>query len=202
MTPSEAHSDDFEGTRFGPGGSRTCGGRPFSFAHRGPFGPHGRHGHHGWGFGTFARAKRGDVRAAILAVLAEEPMHGYQIMQQLQERSGGFWHPSPGSVYPTLQLLEDQGLVTSDEVEGRRVYALTEAGRAEAEAAEQRAETPPWGGWGGSDDPRFKLGQAGFGLAAAVKQVISAGTSDQVDEATAILTETRKRIYALLAEGD
>ena len=186
------------GPGFGPRG------RPFNFAHRGPFGHHGHHGPHGWGFAPFGRAKRGDVRAAILAALAEEPMHGYQIMQRLQERSGGFWHPSAGSVYPTLQLLEDQGLVTSEEVEGRRTYTLTEQGREQAEANKQRADESPWGTWGpsGPDDPRFKLGQAGFGLAAAVKQVLTAGSPEQVEKVRDILDETRKRIYALLAEAE
>ena len=131
-------------------------------------------------------------------------MHGYQIMQRLQERSGGFWHPSAGSVYPTLQLLEDQGLVTSEEVEGRRVYTLTEQGREQAEANKQARRGVALGQLGhvGADDPRFKLGQAGFGLAAAVKQVLTAGSPEQVEKARDILDETRKRIYALLAEAD
>jgi DNA-binding PadR family transcriptional regulator len=193
--PSDAEGDPLDHHEY------TCGRRPFGFAHRGPFGPRGHHGQHGWGFGGFARARRGDVRAAILAVLAEEPMHGYQIMQRLQERSGGFWHPSAGSVYPTLQLLEDQDLVTSEEVEGRRVYTLTEKGREQAEANKQRAGEPPWGGWS-SDDPRFKLGQTGFGLAAAVKQVVTTGSPQQVEQAQAILDDARKRIYALLADGE
>ena len=201
--PDQTIPDDRAGLASGP-----CGhgrpGRPFSFAHRGPFGPHGPHGRRGWDFGSFGRARRGDVRAAILAALSEEPMHGYQIMQRLQERSGGFWHPSAGSIYPTLQLLEDQGLVTSEEVEGRRVYTLTDEGREQAEANKQRADESPWGSWGmsGPDDPRFKLGQIGFGLAAAVKQVVTSGSQQQVERAQAILDEARKRIYALLAEGD
>ena len=100
----------------------------------------GRHGGFGSGFGPpmFGRGPkrgRGDVRAAIIALLAEEPMHGYQIITELTERSGGVWRPSPGSVYPTLQALEDQGLVTADKAEGRRVFSLTDEGRAEAEAA-------------------------------------------------------------------
>jgi DNA-binding PadR family transcriptional regulator len=200
MSTFQTPPNDCDGPACGPRG-RAHGGRPFNFAHRGPF---GHHGHHGGGFGSFGRAKRGDVRAAILTVLAEEPMHGYQIMQRLQERSGGFWSPSAGSVYPTLQLLEDQGLVTSEEVEGRRVYTLTEKGREQAEAAKQRSEGRSWGarGTSGPDDPRFKLGQAGWGLAAAVKQVITAGSPEQVDQVQAILDEARKRIYALLAEGD
>jgi DNA-binding PadR family transcriptional regulator len=185
-----------EETDFGGRGRARCGGRPFSLAHRGPFGPHGAHA---WGFGGFKRARRGDVRAAILIALSEKPMHGYEVMQRLQERSGGFWHPSAGSVYPTLQLLEDQGLVTSEEVEGRRVYTLTDQGREQAEAAKQRAEEP----WvSGPDDPRFKLGQAGFGLANAVRQVFASGSAAQVEQAQTILDEARRRIYALLAEGD
>ena len=85
------------------------------------------------------RMARGDVRAAVLALLAEQPMHGYQIIQQIEERSGGAWKPSPGSVYPTLQLLTDEGIVDVEEESGRKTYSLTEAGRAEA------ADKPaPW----------------------------------------------------------
>ena len=92
----------------------------------------------GWGgrgFGRGRKVGRGDVRAAILALLAEEPMHGYQIITELTERSGGEWRPSPGSVYPTLQALEDQGLVIADKAEGRRVFRLTTEGTVEADAA-------------------------------------------------------------------
>ena len=78
------------------------------------------------------RMGRGDVRAAVLALLAERPMHGYQIIQEIEERSGGAWKPSPGSVYPTLQLLADEGLISAEEANGRKTYALTEGGRAEA----------------------------------------------------------------------
>ena len=92
-----------------------------------PFGP-------GYAFGR--RAGRGDIRAAILALLAEEPMHGYQIIQELAERTGGVWRPSPGSVYPTLQQLEDEELVRETASEsGKRVYELTDAGREQAAAA-------------------------------------------------------------------
>ena len=95
----------------------------------------GRHGGFGPGFGRGPKVRRGDVRAAILALLAEEPMHGYQIITELIERSGGVWRPSPGSVYPTLSALEDQGLVTADTSAGTRVFSLTPEGRTEAEAA-------------------------------------------------------------------
>ena len=114
---------------------------------RAGFGPgFGRHGFGpGFGgpmFGRGPRVGRGDVRAAIIALLAEEPMHGYQIITELTERSGGVWQPSPGSVYPTLQAMEDQGLVTVDTSAGRRVFSLTDDGR---EAAEAAGDGPaPW----------------------------------------------------------
>jgi DNA-binding PadR family transcriptional regulator len=167
----------------------------------GPHGPHfhGRFGPHG--FGPHGRARRGNVRAAILAILGERPMHGYEIMQELESRSGGFWRPSPGSVYPTLQLLEDQGLVKSEEVEGRRVFALTDEGKAEAEKISEQGE--PWAASeGGPEGNRFKLRQSGFQLFAAVKQVGMAGSQEQVDKTLEILAEARKRIYGLLAESE
>src|SRR5690242_5680234 len=107
--------------------------RPFRRGFMGPgfgypgfgFGPPG----FGPGFGKGRRRRRGDVRYAILDALAERPMHGYEIMSWLEERSGGRWRPSPGSVYPTLQLLEDEGLVAGSDEGGRRVFALTDAGR-------------------------------------------------------------------------
>jgi DNA-binding transcriptional ArsR family regulator len=85
--------------------------------------------------GTSTRMGRGDVRAAVLGLLAEKPMHGYQIIQQIDERSGGSWKPSPGSVYPTLQLLADEGLIKAEESGGRKTYSLTEEGREVADAA-------------------------------------------------------------------
>jgi DNA-binding PadR family transcriptional regulator len=141
------------------------------------------------------------VRAAILAVLSERPMHGYEIMQQLEERSGGFWRPSPGSVYPTLQLLEDQALLRGEEVEGRRVYSLTEQGRGAAEEARGRAGGPPWSAAGGPGAHHMQLRGAVHQLAAAVRQVGMAGDEAQTERALEILADARKRLYALLA-GD
>ena len=112
-------------------------GAPFGdFGPRGGFGPgfRGRGRHRGRG------ARRGDVRAAVLALLAERPMHGYEIIQQIEERSGGVWRPSPGSIYPSLQLLADEGLVTGDETGGRRLFTLTDAGR--EEAARHEGDSP------------------------------------------------------------
>jgi DNA-binding PadR family transcriptional regulator len=201
MSEHTPHSDEQDGP-CGPYGARFA-----QYAHRkamqkfGPCGPHGPHGAHG--FGHWTRARRGNVRAAVLAVLAEQPMHGYQIMQQLEERSGGMWRPSPGSVYPTLQLLEDQGLVKSEEVEGKRVFSLTEDGRAEAEASKERMGEAPWAAaQHGASHPHGKLRLAAFQLAAAARQVGVAGSPEQIDKALEILNEARRRIYSLLAESD
>lgn len=146
------------------------------------------------------RTRRGDVRVAMLSALAEEPMHGYQIMQRLEERSGGLWRPSPGSVYPTLQLLEDQGLIEGQDVQGRRVFSLTDSGREEVAKLKERLQQPPWEREEGEDDPRFGLQKAVFELGGAARQVGVSGTDKQVAAALEILSETRRKLYGLLAE--
>ncbi len=151
-----------------------------------------------------ARMGRGDVRAAVLALLAESPMHGYQIIHEIEERSGGSWKPSPGSVYPTLQLLTDEGLVTAEEANGRKTYALTEAGRAEADAAGERPA--PWQasgpGAGGreSSGRATALPKAGVELAQAAAQVARTGTTEQVQQAVAVLEDARRKLYSILAQ--
>jgi DNA-binding PadR family transcriptional regulator len=151
-----------------------------------------------FGPGRGPQVRRGDVRTAILALLAEEPMHGYQIIGQLGERSGGMWRPSAGSVYPTLQQLEDEGLVKGVENEGRTVYTLTDSGKT---AAEQASKGPlPWN-MPGSDE------QAGLydvfrPLAAAVAQVSQVGSPETKEKARTILIEARRSLYRLLAEDD
>jgi DNA-binding PadR family transcriptional regulator len=142
---------------------------------------------------------RGDVRVAILFLLAEQPMHGYQVIQELAERSGGVWRASPGSIYPTLQQLEDEGLVRGTESEGRRVFELTESGRAEVER--RKGEPPPWD-MSGDTGPFAGIRDEGFAVAAAVMQVARAGTPQQVARAKEILAETRRRLYGLLAEDE
>ena len=103
------------------------------------------------------RRRRGDVRAAILALLDERPMHGYEMIQELEERSDGMWRPSAGSIYPTLQLLEDEGLIAGEEHEGKRRFTLTDAGR-EADAKRSADRPPPWEqGAEGADDERQEL---------------------------------------------
>ncbi|HZU16263.1 MAG TPA: PadR family transcriptional regulator [Candidatus Dormibacteraeota bacterium] len=159
---------------------------------RGPWGPWGPSG---------PRARRGDVRVAVLALLAERPMHGYQVIQELEGRTGGAWRVSPGSVYPTLQLLEDEGLIAGQEVEGRRVYSLTEAGRARVEAMRQDGQAAPWEEVAAEDEEPFGgLRRAAFQLAAAAMQVAHAGSKEQVERTVAILDEARRKIYAILAE--
>jgi DNA-binding PadR family transcriptional regulator len=150
--------------------------------------------------GRGPRASRGDIRAAILALLAEEPMHGYQIMQELSERSGGVWRPSPGSVYPTLQLLQDEGLVRGEDAEGgRRLFHLTDEGQAAAQAA--AGGRAPWEAVGASrDEPALELRDLMFGLMSAARQVVHSGTTEQVAQAKEILKDARRRLYKVLAE--
>jgi DNA-binding PadR family transcriptional regulator len=145
-----------------------------------------------------AKAGRGDVRLAILYLLAEGPMHGYQIMQELDQRTQGVWRPSPGAVYPTLQLLEDEGLVHPEEQDGKKVYRLTEQGQAAIEAEEA---PPPWERFQQqADDGLLGLRDVGFQVGAAVMQVARAGSGSQVAKTREILEEARRQIYQILGE--
>jgi DNA-binding PadR family transcriptional regulator len=145
------------------------------------------------------RMGRGDVRAAVLVLLAEKPMHGYQVIHEIEERSGGAWKPSPGSVYPTLQLLADEGLISAKESNGRKTYSLTDEGKRLADAA---ADQPaPWeaqGVRGGMGTPA--LPKAGVDLAHAVAQVGRSGNPEQVKQAVSVLDDARRKIYAILAQ--
>ncbi len=168
---------------------------------------------HGWGpgagFGMWAgkgpfwkgpKAGRGAVRLAILELLAEGPMHGYQIMQELAERSGGMWRPSPGSIYPTLQQLADEELVRGEDEDGKKVYHLTEAGRAKVETHDT---PPPWARFDTDDvSGLFALKDLAIQVGAAVMQVGAAGTDEQLAAAKEILAETRSKLYQLLADGE
>jgi DNA-binding PadR family transcriptional regulator len=145
-----------------------------------------------------SRMGRGDVRAAVLALLAEKPMHGYQIIREIEERSKGTWKPSAGSVYPTLQLLADEGLISAEESNGRKTYALTEAGREEVAASGASA---PWETAGASDSSAFSaLPKAGMELAQAAAQVGRTGSPEQVKQAVAVLDDARRRLYSILAQ--
>ena len=160
-----------------------------------PFGGPGR-GHHRHGRG---RARRGDVRLALLRLLAEEPRNGYQLMQEIEERSEGVWRPSPGSVYPTLAQLEDEGLIHSAQAEGTRTFEITDAGR---EHLEKRADEPaPWEpAAGDANNPLTELAPLVVQIGKATFQVASVGDSAQRERARALLADTRRALYRILAE--
>jgi DNA-binding PadR family transcriptional regulator len=164
-----------------------------------PFGPPWwAGGARGW---RGPKARRGDVRAAILGVLAEQPMNGYQIIQEIASRSSGVWKPSPGSIYPTLQQLEDEGLVRVEDDGGRRVYTLTDEGRGYVN--EQADEvSAPWQAMSeaGEDDDGLKplIGQ----VAGAVWQIVATGTPEQQAKGRDALVELRRKLYSILAEDD
>jgi DNA-binding PadR family transcriptional regulator len=164
------------------------------------FGPMGfGSGGFGRGRGGPRRARRGDVRTALLRLIAERPMHGYDLIKELEQRSGGMWRPSPGSIYPTLQLLEDEGLLRGEEQDGKRVYSITDAGRAELDERSKRSGDAPWD-FGPAAEGIGALRDAGFQLAGAAMQVARTGSTDQREKAAEILAEARRKIYALLAE--
>jgi DNA-binding PadR family transcriptional regulator len=186
----------------------------------GPGGRHGRHRHRGFGAGAeggfpFAgfspgggprgrgrKARRGDIRTAALLLLAEEPRNGYQIMQEVEQRSDGVWRPSPGSVYPALAQLEDEGLISSQETDGRKLFVLTEAGKAYVQ--ERGSDTPaPWEQMSGdvSDealDLRKLMRDVGF----AFLQVMRTGSEAQMARAREVLVAVRRDLYRILADGD
>jgi DNA-binding PadR family transcriptional regulator len=142
--------------------------------------------------------RRGNVRFAILSTLQAGPMHGYQVIQELESRTRGRWRPSAGSVYPTLQLLEDEGLVASQEVDGRRTYSLTDAGRSAADEHPIGAD-----GWLDADaagDP--SLAELAGRLIAAAAELDRIGTDVARQAAREALIDARKRLYRLLAEDD
>ncbi|HJT90773.1 MAG TPA: PadR family transcriptional regulator [Mycobacterium sp.] len=181
---------------FGPGR-----GFEFGFDPRGGFGfgfgPGGRGGGRGRGRG---RGRRGDVRAAILKLLAERPMHGYEMIQEIAERSQNLWRPSPGSVYPTLQLLVDEGLLVARESDGsKKLFELTDDGRAAAE----KVETPPWETIADDVEPgHVNLRSAVTQLMGAVAQGAYATSPEQQERIVDIVNNARREIYGILGETE
>jgi DNA-binding PadR family transcriptional regulator len=201
----------------GKGGPRAArwramsGRRHGSGAGRGPAGPGGFGGPGQWGGfggpgfgprGRRRRMRRGDVRAALLVLLDEQPLNGYGLMQEIERRSGGAWRPSPGSVYPALAQLEDEGLVRADEEQGRKLYRLTDEGA--KHVTEHREELgEPWATLAqGVGEGRLELRGLVGQLAAAVMQVAAAGDDAQVAKAKELLAETRRGLYRILAEDE
>ncbi len=146
------------------------------------------------------RARRGAIRAALLLLLAEEPRNGYQLMQEIEHRSGGVWQPSPGSVYPALAQLEDEGLVRTEEREGRRTFVLTDAGRDYVSERRDRL-VAPWEEMSESvdDDVAALVGEIRQ-VAMAAGQIAHVGDERQVTEARKVLGSARRALYGLLAE--
>jgi DNA-binding PadR family transcriptional regulator len=170
----------------GPGGREYDLGEIFGIGGRGGRGGRGRPG-----------VRRGEVRILVLDALAERPMHGYEVIQALEAKSRGMWRPSAGSIYPTLQQLADEGLITGEDVDGRRTYTLTDAGR------KALAESPAGPTWAdpetdAASEPDIR--RLAMELAAAVIQVQRVGSAHANREVTKILTNTRKQVYRILAE--
>jgi DNA-binding PadR family transcriptional regulator len=159
--------------------------------------------------GRGPRVRRGDVRSAILDVLAhasgEEPLNGYQVIQEIEQRSGGAWKPSPGSVYPTVQQLQDEGLVVSDDERGRKTLALSSEGRAyvDSHVDELAAVWAPFAAKDAEGDSPFSTLKPEIGqVMGAVWQIVTAGTESQQRAAIDVLVETRRTLYGILADGD
>jgi DNA-binding PadR family transcriptional regulator len=127
-------------------------------------------------------------------------MHGYEMIKEIDARTGGVWSPSPGSIYPTLQLLEDEGLIASEESGGRKRFTLTEAGQPEATTA---AAAAPWNEFSeetvtNGQDTR----EAVFGIMNALRQIGFEGSREQWQRAVEVLGETKRKLYAILADGE
>ena len=158
----------------------------------------GRHG----GGRPRRRMRRGDVRAAILLLVEEEPRNGYQVMQEIEARSEGAWRPSPGSVYPAFQLLADEGLVRSESRDGGNLFELTDAGRSYVDEHREQLGSPWTLAGEGVPEGVRELGKLMMQVGIAVKQVMHAGGKTQAAEAAKVLAETRRSLYRILAEDE
>ena len=177
---------------FGPGGPFGAGG-PCGM--HGPFGPGGPFGGRGRG-----RARRGDVRQAVLALLAEEPMNGYQMIQAMAERTEGGWKPSPGAIYPALSQLEDEGLIEPFDNNGAKAHRLTESGQTAAAAIDPK----PWEAYNAENAPEHPETIRGLwkefsSLAMAAQELTRSGSRAQQQQASQILADARRNLYGLLA---
>jgi DNA-binding PadR family transcriptional regulator len=210
--PDSSAWDDVRAAFYWMGRGRARGGPPFGHG-RGGFGqPPGAPPSWGGGFPGFPwsiflraataghRAKRGDIRSAILKLLAEEPRNGYQIMQALEERSNGAWRPSPGSVYPALSQLEDEGLVKSESVGTGRVYDLTDLGRAYV----KKQPPPEPGGWESVNwqSDIVELVVVVRQAVPAIVQIAQSGNPELIAKAKKVLITAKRELYRILADED
>lgn len=188
--------------------------RPFMFMKRKSFGfrrGEGPFGDHPFGEGPFGRGgpgrfrqRRGDIKFVLLELLKDEPHHGYELIKAMEQRSGGFYRPSPGVVYPTLQLLEDEGSVTSEMVDGKRVYTITDAGRKllqEREASQEAGYGMRWEHHTSPEMPQLlDLRRTGMALFESAMQAARYGTPEQLKAVQALLESANKEIHAILAQ--
>ena len=147
------------------------------------------------------RARRGAVREALLVVLAERPMHGYELITELEARSSGRWRPSPGSVYPALTRMEEQGLVRADEVDEKKVFSLTAQGREVSHALDVDGGDPTPARWREAGDGHGALRALPAEITGQARQLRRFGSPEQVDRAVALLEEVKRGLYAILANG-
>ncbi len=196
---------------WGPGAWGTEGARPWGPwgpSGSGPWGPGRRGRGPGWPFEPErgrgrGRAGRGDVRLAILALLNEGPRHGYQLIADIGERSGGAWSPSPGSIYPALSALQDEGLIDDEKVDGKRVFSLTEAGRVYVDQrADDLAKVFADNAAGAEHEEVTDLKELMWGVGGAAVTVLGTGTPEQRKQAREILARTRRELYQLLATDE
>ena len=163
---------------------------------------HHHHGPHSRGGSRHGRrrARRGAVVVAVLTLLDERPMHGYELITELEARSEGRWRPSPGTMYPALARMEDRGLITAEDLDGKRRFALTDAGRQRlAECRESRDDgADPWdeADTGGRGDLRRHLAE----IVGQARQIGRFGSQEQIDRAVAVFSDTKRELYAILAD--
>lgn len=163
---------------------------------------HGRKGPFGGGWGDEPRTRRGDIKFILLGLLSERPQHGYELMKELEERRGGFRRPSPGSIYPTLQMLEEGGYLIGEEVDGKRVYTITESGR--QFLSDRKQQSHPRNARESFVDSKsselIELRRTLTELNDAVTQVARSGNLEQTDRVRDLLVQVKREIYKLLAE--
>lgn len=176
---------------------------------------HGRsHGHHGgddfggddFGGGGFGggrqRRRRGDIKYLLLELIAEQPRHGYDLIKALEQRHAGFYRPSPGSVYPTLQLLEDGGYIWGEQVEGKKVYSITSSGEELLAERQSDADSRPRGPRAAEREQLGSLRQSATALLDSVRQVARHGSPEQVTAVQQIIEQARREVYRTLAQEE
>lgn len=169
--------------------------------HPGRGGPHGRHRRESFerGWEDEPRNRRGDIKYILLELLAEGSSHGYDLIKAMENRSSGFRRLSPGSVYPTLQMLEEGGYLTSESVSGKRVYTITDAGRA---LLAERQSSPESRNLRDLPPELSELRDAATELSAVVMQVARSGNAARMSRVRELLAQTQRAIHAMLAEAE